>query len=110
MSDEIKPQEPLGESKESSENLAQANKDAEEIKKLKKEWSDYSGIWPAFFVIGITFFIIGLQDNTTYMILGITFTTIGISWIAVAQDAKKKLQAKGIDPEEEAKAKKRKTP
>jgi hypothetical protein len=110
MSDENKPQEPLGKNNEVAENLNQANKEAEEIKKLKKEWSDYSGIWPVFFIIGVTFFVIGLQDNTTYMILGITFTTIGISWIAIAQDAKKKLQAKGIDPEEDAKIKKNEAP
>lgn len=66
-----------------------------EIKKLR-DYVSYGDVWPAFFAIGMTFLILGIQGNNAFLAVGVTFTILSATWFGSATSSKKKLEAHGI--------------
>lgn len=64
---------------------------AEKFEKNKKSITEYQSIIPAFMVIGVPFFILGLNDGmSAFFVIGIVFLICSVSWYFAAEDLKKK--------------------
>lgn len=71
-----------------------------EIKKLR-DYVSYGDVWPAFFAIGMTFLILGIQGNNVFLAVGVVFAILSATWFGSATSSRKKLQAHGIPVKEE---------
>lgn len=71
-----------------------------EIKKLR-DYVSYGDVWPAFFAIGMTFLILGIQGNNVFLAVGIVFAILSATWFGSATSSRKKLEAHGIPVKQE---------
>lgn len=75
---------------------------SEEIKKLR-DYVSYGDVWPAFFAIGLTFLILGIQGNNVFLAVGVVFAILSATWFGSATSSRKKLEAHGIPVKEDKK-------
>lgn len=95
MSDANESVTPEGEPQKQNSTLSD-----KEIKKLR-DYVSNGDVWPAFFAIGMTFLILGIQGNNAFLAVGVTFTILSATWFGSAASSKKKLEAHGIPVKKE---------